>query len=200
MSAPVAPDCGRTRSRHAFPWRSGITQPAGSPASGSRSQVQQVTSSKGLYRRLHKGLHHGPIAIPIVARCRAKVAIVFLKDIALRRNRHRHADLDRQHGEGHDQAHRQRPNRERSCDGIGQSGRGNWRGAAVKACCARRPCHGRDPSMRGRITRNTVKYRGDRRQYWGGWSLENGEITAIREVMPAISAVQSVFGESLPRT
>jgi hypothetical protein len=54
--------------------------------------------------------------------------------------------------------------------------------------------------MRGRITRNTVKYRGDRRQYWGGWSLENGEITAIREVMPAISAVQSVFGESLPRT
>jgi len=47
--------------------------------------------------------------------------------------------------------------------------------------------------MRGRITRNALKYRRDRRQYWGGPPLENGKMAAIRNVMPAISAVQRVF-------
>jgi hypothetical protein len=52
--------------------------------------------------------------------------------------------------------------------------------------------------MRGRITRNALKYRRDRRQYCGGSALENGEITAVCKVMPAISAIQGVSNESLP--
>jgi hypothetical protein len=34
-----------------------------------------------------------------------------------------------------------------------------------------------------------MKYRRDRRQYWGGKPLENGEMAAVCEVMPAISAL-----------
>jgi hypothetical protein len=47
--------------------------------------------------------------------------------------------------------------------------------------------------MRGRITHNALKYRRDRRQYCGGSAFENGEMTAVCKVMPAISAIQSVF-------
>ena len=48
-------------------------------------------------------------------------------------NRHRHGDLDRQHRQRDDQAQRQRADRQRGGDGVGQSGRSNWCGAAVKA-------------------------------------------------------------------
>jgi hypothetical protein len=70
----------------------------------------------------------------------------------LNRDWHRHADLERKHREGDDQAKRQRTDRQRGRNGVVQSGRGYGRGAAFKACCARRPSHGRVPLMRGRIT------------------------------------------------
>ena len=40
------------------------------------------------------------------------------------------------------------------------SGRSNGCGAAVKACCAGRPYHGRNPLARGRITRDAPKFAG----------------------------------------
>src|ERR1700710_2301863 len=57
--------------------------------------------------------------------------------------RHPHADLDRHHGEGDDQAQRERADRERSRDGVGQSGRSDRRGVVVEACRTGRPYHGR---------------------------------------------------------
>jgi hypothetical protein len=56
-----------------------------------------------------------------------------------------------------------------------------------------------NPSMRGRITRNALRYRRDRRQYCGGPTLENGQMTAVCEVMPAISAIQRGFGPNVYR-
>src|SRR6267142_1654001 len=70
----------------------------------------------------------------------------------LRRNRHRHGDLDRQHREGDDQAQRQRAEPQRGGDGVGQPGRSNGRRASIKAGSAGRPYHGLNPSGRGRIT------------------------------------------------
>jgi len=56
--------------------------------------------------------------------------------------RHRHAHLARKQGDGDDQAQRQRGDRERSCDRIDQSGRGNRNCAAAEADGTGRPGHG----------------------------------------------------------
>jgi hypothetical protein len=62
--------------------------------------------------------------------------------IELRRNRHRQRDLGRKHCEGDDQTQRQRADRERGRDGLGQSGRCNRGNAAIKTGSAGRPYHG----------------------------------------------------------
>ena len=87
-----------------------------------------------------------------------------------RRDRHRHGDLDREHRQRDDEAQRQRTDRQRGGDGVGQSGRSDWRGAAPKARRAGRPYHGLNPSRRGRITRDVRQSHKRRRQYCGGGS------------------------------
>ena len=136
----------------------------------------------------------------ITAGCRGKIANARIRmDWKIIRSgryryRHRHADLDRKHGEGHDQAQRQRADRERSRDSVGQSGGGDRRRAAAKAPGARRPDHGLNPSLRGRITRAVWQFLQGSQAILGRYPPENGKMAAITAVMPAISALHSRKG------
>src|SRR5262249_43617049 len=66
------------------------------------------------------------------------------RNVGSHRDRHRR-DLDRQHLQGGDQAQRGGAERERSRDGVDQSGRSNGRGPASEAGGAGRPDHGQIP-------------------------------------------------------
>src|SRR5882757_6729307 len=118
------------------------------------------------------------------------------KKVKSDRKRHRHADLDRQHGERDDQAQRERADRERGRDGVGQSGRGDGRGVAFEACRAGRPYHGRKILKdRGRITRGTG-FSQESQAIFGRRRAESGKTTAAAMVMPAVSSASGLGGDT----
>ena len=94
-----------------------------------------------------------------------------VQESTLRRYRHRHAGLDRKHREGDDQAQRQRGDRERGRDGVGQSGRVCRRWTACEACWAGRPGHGPIPHCASESPANTARCRRARRQHCGDTTL-----------------------------
>ena len=173
--------------RRARPWRSGMTPPAGSPLTArSRRQGRQVISSlpardaeppRVVRKNCAEGRKNG-----------SRLAGI----ICLSRNRHRHGDPGRQHRERDDQAERQRADRERGRDGVDQSGRSDWRGAAVKARRAGRPDHGRNPLKRGQITRDPA-ISSDRRQYCGGGPSNMAKMArqSPLRLCPLFSAIQA---------
>jgi hypothetical protein len=116
----------------------------------------------------------------------------------LGRNRHRHADPHRKHREGDDQAKRQRAERQRGRNGVVQSGRGNGRGAAVKARCAWRPDHGLNPSRRVRISTAPRDFFAEIAGNIGAGPAGKRRNDGKRPIMPAILAVMPAF-PAIPR-
>jgi hypothetical protein len=130
------PFCGRLRRQ----WRVFAARSRGN----QKRDCQQDRNRQRRGHEYHRCFHRSPIAVHITAPCRSRMANGFGKN-DLGGNRHRHADLDREHREGDDQAKRQRTNRQRSGDGVVQSGGGDGRRAAFKTRRAGRPYHGRVP-------------------------------------------------------
>jgi hypothetical protein len=190
----------QTRFRRAFRSRSGMTPSAESPPSAPRQQGRQVLSWLTDRDADHRALIFSRknscknFAQEFRARTTNGRNFEQLAEIIrkLRRYRHRHADLDRKHREGDDQAQRQRTDRERSRDGVGQSGRGNGRRTAFKASGAGRPYHGRVPSLRERITRDTDDSQ-ESRAILRRSIPENGKMTARAAVIAAIPALHASF-------
>ena len=128
-------------------------------------------------------LHRCLIAMPGTARCRAKLRMAW-KNLSLCGKWHSHRDLDRKHREGDDQAQRQRADRERSRDGVRQSGRCCGREAAIKACCAGRPFHGRK-TLRTRANHPQPSiYRWNRWQFCGDAPSKMAETRRAGRVCP----------------
>ena len=137
---------GRHDSRN--PFRGRLRTQRGVFATDSRGNqkrdCQQDRNRQCRGHEYHRCFHRSPIAVHVTAPCRSRMANGFGKN-DLGGNGHRHAHLDREHREGDDQAKRQRTDRQRSGDGVVQSGGGDGRRAAFKTCRAGRPYHGRVP-------------------------------------------------------
>src|SRR5262245_46608510 len=105
------------------------------PASSVAAESAIVTSPKGVFIMVGSRLLGSRAQL---------VRETGRRSVGSHRDRHRR-DLDRQHLQGGDQTQRGGAERERSRDGVDQSGRGNGRGPAGEAGGAGRPDHGPIP-------------------------------------------------------